>query len=121
MYFADFFNIPSFYISLVVIALGTDLPELSLAVRSVISGKKDVAMGDYIGAAAASTFLFGVFTVLHHGEVLKVKNVMVTFLFILASLSAFYLLSRTKKYISRLDGFVLVGMYVFFLIFEFLR
>ena len=120
-YFAGIFNISAFYISLFVIALGTDLPELSLAIRSVISGKREIAMGDYIGAAAASTLLFGIFTLLHNGEVLTVNNFAVTFLFIIMALGLFYFFFRTKNYISRNNGFVLLGIYVVFMIVELTR
>jgi cation:H+ antiporter len=121
MYFADVFTISAFYIGLIVIALGTDLPELTLAIRSVLSGKNELAMGDYIGAAAVSTFLFGLFTILHNGEVITISNFIVTFLFILTALSLFYFFSRTKNYISRTNGLVLLGIYVLFVFFELVR
>jgi cation:H+ antiporter len=116
-YFALFFNIAPFYISLIVVAIGTDLPELSLAIRSVVSSKKEIAMGDYIGAAAVSTFLFGLFTLFHNGEVLTINNFLVPFFFILVALSIFYILSRTKQYISRTHGILMVGLYVVFVLF----
>lgn len=119
MYFAQLLGIPAFYIGLIVIALGTDLPELSLGIRSVITGKKDIAMGDYIGAAAASTFLFGILTILHNGEVITISNFLVTFLFISTALCLFYFLAMTKNYISRNNGFILFGTYIIFLILEF--
>lgn len=120
-YFAGIFNISAFYISLFVIALGTDLPEMSLAVRSVISGKREIAMGDYIGAGAASTLLFGIFTLLHSGDVLTDSNFIITFLFIIAALSLFYFFFRTKKYISRGNGLVLLGIYIIFIFVELTR
>lgn len=118
IYFSNLIKIPVFYVSLLVVALGTDLPELSLAVRSVISGKKDIAMGDYIGAAATSTLLFGIFTLLGAGEIVTVSNFLVTFLFIFAALIIFYFLSRTENYISRTNGFILIGIYILFVVFE---
>ena len=121
MYFADIMNISEFYISLIIVAIGTDLPELSLAIRSVLSGKKEIAMGDYIGAAAASTFLFGIFTLLNNGEVLTVSNFFVTFIFMLTALGLFYLFFRTKNYISRKNGIILVGIYLLFVFFELTR
>lgn len=120
-YFADIFNISAFYISLFVIAIGTNLPELSLAVRSVIYGKREIAMGDYMGSAAANTLLFGVFTLLHGGEVLTVDNFVFTFLFISIALSLFYFFFRTKNYISRGNGLILLGIYIIFVIVELTR
>lgn len=121
VYFAGIFNISAFYISLIVVALGTDLPELTLAIRSVISGKKELAMGDYIGAAAVSTFLFGLFTLLHNGEVLTISNFLVTFIFIATALLVFYFFFRTKSFISRRNGLVLFCIYILFVAFELLR
>lgn len=118
VYFSQVFRISPFYISLIVIALGTDLPELSLAVRSVASGKKEIAMGDYIGAAAVSTFLFGLFTVLSNGEVLTINNFMVTFLFIALALAIFYFHAAIKGNISRTSGLVLLGVYCVFVLVE---
>lgn len=121
LYFAEVFNISAFYISLVVIAIGTNLPELSIAVRSVVTGKKEIAMGDYLGSASANTLLFGVFTVLHNGEVLTESNFFIPFFFILTALVFFYVLSRTKQYISRRDGIVFLVVYFLFLAVEFIR
>jgi cation:H+ antiporter len=121
VYFAELIGISAFYISLIIVALGTDLPELSLAIRSVISGKKEIAMGDYIGAAAVSTFLFGLLTILHDGEVLTISNFIVTFAFIASALSLFYFFFRTKKFISRANGIFLLVLYVLFIIAEFIR
>lgn len=118
MYFADTFRISAFYISLIVVALGTDLPELTLAVRSVLSSKKDIAMGDYLGAAAASTLLFGVFTLLHNGEVLTESRFVLTFVFILLGLGLFFTFSRSKNKISRQEGLVLLGLYLLFVFLE---
>lgn len=118
LYFADLLNISAFYICLFVVALGTDLPELSLAIRSVISGKRAIAMGDYIGAAAASTLMFGVFTLLHGGEVITASNFFITLIFIATALSLFYFFFRTKNYISRANGIFLLSIYLLFIIFE---
>lgn len=115
MFFADMFGISAFYIGLVIIALGTDLPELTLAVRSVVSGKKELAMGDYIGAAAASTFLFGLFTLLYDGEISTSSNFFITFIFISTALGLFYLFSRTKNEISRIEGVIMLSVYVAFI------
>lgn len=121
MYFASVLHISAFYIGLIVIAIGTDLPELTLAIRSVVSGKKELAMGDYIGAAAVSTFLFGIFTLLHNGEVLTISNFTVTVLFIGVALGLFYFFSYTKQYISRANGLLMLGVYVLFVYFELVR
>lgn len=121
IYFANTFHVSAFYISLIIVALGTDLPELSLAIRSVASGNKDIAMGDYVGAAAVSTFLFGLFTVLSNGEIMTINNFFVTFIFIIIALSLFYYFSLEKNFISRKNGFIMISIYVLFVILEIVK
>jgi cation:H+ antiporter len=116
--FAGILNIPEFYIGLLVISLGTDLPEITLVIRSVLSKKNEVAMGDYLGAAAASTLLFGIFTFLSRGEELRVDNFIVTFAFMAIGLGSFFILSYKEKFISRASGFVLISAYFSFVIIE---
>lgn len=114
------FNIPEFYISLVILSLGTNLPELSLAIRSVVLGKKDIAFGDYMGSAAANTVLLGIFTIFNEGAVSVGNSYMGIFLTILIGLSLFYFFTRLTNGISRKEGFVLLAVYFFFVIFEFI-
>lgn len=119
MYFAQVMGIPAFYISLIALSLGTNIPELSMAVRSVINGKKDIVLGDYMGSAAANTLLFGVFTLLTPAESFAVNRSMITFGFIVGGLALFYQFYRSKHDISRREGFVLLGVYMVFAFLQF--
>ncbi|MBI4008932.1 hypothetical protein HY357_01750, partial [Candidatus Roizmanbacteria bacterium] len=118
VYFANLLNISVFYISLLVVALGTDLPEISLLIRSLMSGKRELAMGDFFGAAAASTLLFGIFTILSGGEVLVINNFWVTFVFIILAIVLLYVFSRSKNFITRKEGLVMLGVYILFIFVE---
>ncbi len=93
------------------LSLGTNLPEFSLAIRAIISGKKDVAFGDYVGSAAANTLLFGIFTILNTGEVVTVNNFFRTFLIMVLGLGMFFVFSRSKHDITQKEGFVLLVLY----------
>lgn len=121
LYFAEVFEISAFYISLVAIAIGTNIPELALAVRAMATGKKDIAMGDYLGSAAANTFLFGLFTLLNNGEVLTVTNFLITYLFIATAVWIFFMFSLTSNKITRNNGFVLLVIYFAFIFLEFMH
>jgi cation:H+ antiporter len=116
--FSEYFQVPAFYISLIVLSLGTNLPELSLAIRAILSGKKDVAFGDYLGSAAANTLLFGFFTLLNDGEVITVNNFFITFVFIAAGLGLFYLFSKSERNISVKEGAILLSVYIIFVVYE---
>ncbi len=116
--FSKLIHISTFYISLLALSLGTNLPELSIAIRAVLSGKKDIAFGDYLGSAAANTLLFGLFTLISNGEVLTVNNFLMTFWFIVSGIGLFFYASQSKRDISVKEGAVLFLIYIIFLLYE---
>lgn len=118
IYFSNTFGVSQFFISLIVLSIGTNLPELSLAVRSIISKKKDVAFGDYLGSAAVNTLLFGVMTILIGGEAVTNNGYLMTFFFIAFGLLLFYFFTRSKNSISRNEGIALFCLYVVFILAE---
>lgn len=118
IYFSNLFNISSFLISLVIVSLGTNLPELSLVFRSLLLKKKEVAFGDYLGSAAANTAIFGSLAMFQGGNVIVPNHFIQTFVFIVGGLVLFYIFSRSKQDISRVEGLILLLAYVAFLIFE---
>ena len=121
IYFSEFFRISPFLISLTFLSIGTNVPELSLAIKSVFSGKKQVAFGDYVGSASANTLLLGIFSFIHNGEVLTENRFLMTFLFVIVGLALFYIFVQSKNLLSRKEGFVLLFIYGLFLLFELAR
>jgi len=118
LFFSSILGMTPFLISLLILSLGTNLPELSLAIRSILSGKKDIAFGDYLGSSAANVFLFGLLTVINRGEVETDNNFFVTFVFIFLGLILFYFFARTKESISRIEGILLLSVYIMFVLVE---
>ncbi len=118
LYFAQLARVSSFYLSLVAVSLGTNLPELSLGIRSVISRKKQIAFGDFIGSAAVNTLLLGLLTILTPGEIFTVNGFTKLFIIIFLGFGLFFYLSRSKNDISRKEGFILLLLYVVFIILE---
>lgn len=117
-YFSLVFNVTPFLISLVLISIGTNIPELSLVVRSIFMKNNQVAFGDYVGSAAFNTFLIGALTFFYGKSVYLTNSYLVSLLFLVMGLAAFYYFARTKNSISRTEGFLLFGLYVSFIITE---
>ncbi len=115
VYFSQLLNLSPFFISLLLIAVGTNIPELSFVVRSVFIPNNQVAFGDYVGSAAFNTFLFGILTLIYGKPVQLTNSYLVSLLFLVVGLFAFFYFARTKNTITRLEGFALLGMYILFL------
>ena len=116
--FAEFFSVSPFLVSIIILSVGTNLPELSLAIRSVVSGKKEVALGDYLGSAAANTLLFGIFTLLNGERISTTSYSFKTMVMFLLGLGLFYYFSRSKQEISRREGKILLLVYLLFIVVE---
>ncbi len=115
LYFSDLLRVSPFLISLLLIAIGTNVPELSLAVRSAGMRNHQVAFGDYVGSAAFNTFLLGLLTFIYDKPVFLTNSYLVSLLFLIVGLLAFYYFARTKNSVSRWEGSVLLILYILFL------
>lgn len=120
-YFAEIFSLSPFIIGLILLSVGTNLPELSLSIRSILQGKKDVAFGDYLGSAAANTFLLGLFTVVQRGNIVTAEQFYIIYLFTIIAVVFFYFFARSERNISRTEGIILITFYILFVLFEVIK
>lgn len=117
-YFSNLLQLSPFVISLLLISIGTNIPELSFVVRSAFMKNNQVAFGDYVGSASFNTFLMGGLTFFYGKPVLLNNSYLVSLLFLVVGLFVFYYFARTKNSISRIEGLVLLALYVLFLVVE---
>ncbi|OGG15777.1 hypothetical protein A3D78_04720 [Candidatus Gottesmanbacteria bacterium RIFCSPHIGHO2_02_FULL_39_14] len=116
--FANNLGISTFILGLLGLSIGTNLPEISIALRSITTGKKEIALGDYIGSAATNSVLLGILTVINGKKVVLENHFLITFIFTVCGLSLFYYFTRSKNDISRKEGFILFIIYILFFIME---
>lgn len=112
---ATLLGVSQFLISLVIVSLGTNLPELFLALRAILFKKQDIAFGDYAGSAAANVLFMGIFTLMGGQEIILENNILPTFIFTALGLGLFYYFVSSKNNISRKEGIVLLIIYLLFL------
>lgn len=119
-HFAILWNAPNYVISLLVLGIGTNLPEFTIAATSIIKMEKEVAFGDYVGSAAANTMVFGVLSLINGPFIIHNGNFFLTFVIFTLGMLAFYHFARSKRDISRKEGFMLLVVYVVFILLELL-
>lgn len=120
IYFADLLKLSPFFVSLIVVSLGTNIPEISIILRSVKRKKQNVALADYLGSASANTLLFGVFTLIYARPISLPNNFLQRFVFLAIGLVLFYVFARSKRTISRKESIALLILYCVFVIIELL-
>lgn len=116
---AEVLQISTFVVSLFVISIGTNLPEFTVGIRSIIQNDKNLALGNYIGSAAANTLLFGFLILLNpQGIAINDPKIIYTLGLLIISLVIFYIFTVSKKILSPKEGFVLLGLYILFCFIE---
>lgn len=116
--FADILGISPFFVSLIVVALGTNIPEISLIFRSVLTKKNDIAFADYLGSASANTLLMGFFVLLYGNTVFLPNHFLQRTMFLGIGLILFFFFARSKNTISRAESAFLLLLYIIFVCFE---
>jgi cation:H+ antiporter len=116
VYFANLVGLSPFIISFIIVALGTNLPEIVLAFRAISSGKKDIALGDFLGSAVANCLIMGILIIINQRDILIPTNFLLQFIFLFGGIAVFYYFTRSSRNISRREGLVLLTLYIIFLV-----
>lgn len=116
VYFSSMLGIPASLIGLLLLALGTNIPECVIALRCVTSQHKDIAFGDYMGSAAANVPIIGVLALANGTFAIDAGEFLTTGLFLAIGLTLFFFFARSDREISRKEGALLLALYLLFII-----
>ncbi|MBI3963494.1 MAG: sodium:calcium antiporter [Candidatus Kerfeldbacteria bacterium] len=116
--FAGFLGVPALLVSLFLLSIGTNLPEFTLAIRSLVTKRTDIAFGDYIGSAAANSLLFGIFTLISGPFHLDTAGVNLPLLTIALGYILYYLFARSGRRVSTSEGIGLIAIFALFLVIQ---
>lgn len=117
-YFARLLNIPLSFVGLLLLSIGTNFPELVIAVRSVLGRHKDIAFGDYLGSTTANSLIFGLLALANGPFAIVQSEALLTCTIYIVGLTLFFLFSRTKAMLSRREGWALLSLYILFVLFQ---
>lgn len=112
---ATILGVSPFLVSILVISVGTNIPEMSIAFRSLLAKRKDIAFGNYVGSSCLNTLEIGVLGLLGLKPVSATgSNYSVTAF--LLGLAIFIYFAKSKSEISRKEGIVMLCCYVIFVV-----
>lgn len=117
--FADAQGISPFLISLLTLSIGTNLPELSVAIKSILTGQKDVALANYLGSATFNMLIL-ITLALVNDRIYVDASFLKILLFTVIGLAMFFIFISSKRELSRREGFLLMLVYVGFVLTELL-
>jgi len=112
-------NLPSIFIGLFLISIGTTLPELTFGARAILMGHEEMSIGDQIGTVIVnSTLILGV-TALIWPITADFMAFFIAAIFLLFSAFLFTTFIQSAKKLDVGEGIALVLLYVFFILIEF--
>lgn len=122
MHLAESFQIPTLLIGLVVVAIGTSLPELAFSLKSLEEHEPSMFFGNLLGSTIAnSTLVIGLVAVIHPIRITAVNTYFFAAITFIVVFLSFWYFIRTKHRLDRWEGGALLLMYVVFLVVEFVK
>ena len=112
-------NIPVFVIGLIVLAIGTSLPELAFSIRSIEDRQPSMFFGNILGSTIAnSTLILGLTSLIHPIVVGAVSEYLIAASVFVLVFLFFWAFIKSKRQLDRKEAVVLLFLYAAFLIFE---
>ena len=118
VFFSNYIGVPRSIIGLLILSIGTNIPEIVIATRAISKKRADIALGDYLGSAVTNTFVFGLLAVLNGGFQVERSEFIYTAVLMFIGLGALFYFSQTKNHLSKKEGWGLLAIYGVFVLIQ---
>lgn len=117
------FGVPLLLVALILVALGTSLPELVFEIRAVKEGNIGMVFGDLFGSIVAnSTLVLGVAALISPFTLEGgLRPYLLGTIGFVGIFLVFWIFARSKKMLTRWEGVVLILLYLGFVVLEVMR
>jgi len=115
------FNLSPIFIGLLIVSLGTTLPELTFGIRGAIKKHKEMSLGSSLGTIVANSCLaLGLAALIRPIQIINLNNFLIMLSFLILASFIFMTFIFSKKQLSLKEGVALVVFYIIFVIFQIL-
>jgi cation:H+ antiporter len=113
---ADFVHLPPVIVGILILSLGTNLPELSLIFAAIKHHHTNLVIGDVLGSAATNTLIVAMLGVMSPFDMHSIESFEATAIFMAAALVTFFFLTKSKNQLSVREGLLLLTFYIGFVV-----
>lgn len=114
-------NMPMFVVGLVILSLGTTLPELAVSFRALKVGQPSIFFGNLMGSIIVnSTLILGIVALINPISSVIVSSEIVTSLFFVLSFILFWFFVKSKNTLEKWEGATLLCIYLIFIVVQFI-
>lgn len=116
---AEMANIPLFVIGLIVIALGTSLPELAFSFKSLSEHEPQMFFGNLLGSIIAnSTLVIGITALIRPIQIVAFNEYLTSIIYFVAAFLTFWFFIKSKHRLDRWEAGMLLSLYLSFMLIE---
>lgn len=116
---AEIAHVPEFVIGLIIVAIGTSLPELAFSFRSLEDHEPSMFFGNLLGSTIAnSTMVIGTAAIIHPIHLTAPDKYLVAVVTFIVVFISFWFFIRTKHRLDRWEALMLLFLYLTFVIVE---
>ena len=109
-------------VGIIVLGLGSALPEIYFTIASARKGNSKIIFGDLMGAVIVmATLILGIVALIEPIRVPHFSSFAIARLFLFASAFFFFLFLRSGRKISKKEGVFLILLYIAFILAEILH
>jgi len=110
-------NLSLVVIGSLIVALGTNLPEIVFGLKAITMGHKEMVLGALMGSVVAnSTLVLGSTVLISPLQIIEYTPYIIGILFTIITCLFFALFSRTEKEITEKEAIVLLFVYILFIL-----
>jgi cation:H+ antiporter len=119
---AQVLGISETVIGLTLVAVGTSLPELATSITASIKKNSDIAIGNIVGSNIFNILLILGITLIIRPVPMTGQNLFDLLFLLFATIILFILIFVFQKYrLNKIEGIIMLGLYIFYTIFLFVR
>lgn len=115
------FNLSLVLIGLLIVAIGTSLPEIAFGLRSAIMNQKEMLLGNIFGSIAInSALVLGVTALISPFKIFNPSFYITALIFTILSVILFVIFSRSHESITKKEAKILLGTYILYFVIQLL-
>ncbi len=113
-------GIPQLVVGLTIVAMGTSAPEAAVSISAALKGTADIAIGNVVGSNILNIFIIlGITAVICNLKIQK-STLWIEMPFMILVTVILILLGQTGSYVFRLEGVILLVLFVVYLTYLFI-
>jgi len=119
--FAEIIGVPLAFVGILIVGLGTALPETYFSIKAAQKGQSWIILGNLMGCTAiTASLVLGIVAIIYPIRIFNFSPFIIGFSFLILSAIFFLFFIRTGKKITKKEAIFLLSVYIIFVLFQIL-